>query len=306
MSLVIGSRSALFTPLQDLGLVILDEEHEWTYKNEQTPRYHARETAETLCRYAAAKLVLGSATPSLETWARAKEGRYHLVRLPERYLKQQFPAVRIVDLAQAQCGSLYPLSPSLLAAIEERLQKQEQSILFLNHRGIASALLCLDCRRRVVSPDSRLPFTVHRAPGNALKLVDHTTGLTLAVPTACPACGSVRLHCIGAGTQKVETLLKQRFPEARLLRADSDTLQHPEQMRSLLAAMRERRADILLGTQSVVKGLDLPQVTLAAVLLADIGLSLPHFRAGERIFQLLSQLTGRSGRSRPGEVIIQT
>ncbi|MDD5469997.1 MAG: primosomal protein N' [Candidatus Peribacteraceae bacterium] len=306
VSLVIGSRSALFTPLQNLGLVILDEEHEWTYKNEQTPRYHARETAETLCRHAGAKLVLGSATPSLESWARAKEGRYHLVRLPERYLSQAFPVVRIVDLAQAQCGSLYPLSPSLLAAIEERLQKQEQSILFLNHRGIASALLCLDCRRRVVSPDSRLPFTVHRAPGNALKLVDHTTGLTLPVPTVCPACGSVRLHCIGAGTQKVETLLRQRFPEARLLRADSDTLQHPEQMRQLLASMRERRADILLGTQSVVKGLDLPQVTLAAVLLADIGLSLPHFRAGERIFQLLSQLTGRSGRSKPGEVIIQT
>lgn len=306
VDLVIGSRSALFSPLERLGVVILDEEHEWTYKNEQTPRYHARETAEALCKFAGAKLLLGSATPSLESWARAKEGRYHLARLPDRFASHALPEVRIVDLASVSFGSLYPFSPPLLEAIEVRLRRGEQSILFLNRRGMASALLCLDCRRRITSPDSQLPFTVHRGPGGKSRLVDHTTNLTVDLPGACPHCGSSRLHEIGAGTERVEDILAHRFPQARLLRADRDTLAHPEHMRLLLKKMREGQADILLGTQSVVKGLDLPGVTLAAVLLADIGLSLPHFRAGERIFQLLTQLTGRSGRAKPGEVIIQT
>ena len=332
ISLVIGSRSALFSPISNLGLVIIDEEHEWTYKNEQTPRYHARETAEKLCEYSGAKLVLGTATPSLESWARAnvescklnvvrslelkpstlnlQPSTYHLAKLPERYGNQPYPNVKVVDLADMNFGSLYPFSPTLLEAIDARLNKGEQSILFLNRRGIATALICLECRRRVVSPDSKLPFTIHRpagAPaGSSEYLVDHTTGLTVDVPTVCPSCNSTRLMTIGAGTQKVEELLNRQFPNARILRADRDTLTHPEQMRLLLKKMREGTADILLGTQSVVKGLDIAGVTLAAVLLADVGLSLPHFRAGERIFQLLTQLTGRSGRSKPGEVIIQT
>jgi primosomal protein N' (replication factor Y) len=306
VALVIGSRSALFAPLATLGLVILDEEHEWTYKNEQTPRYHAREAAEALCRFSTAKLVLGTATPSLESWHRAKNGVYHLARLPDRYNSHAFPSVRIIDLAEAECGSSYPLSPTLRAAIEERLARKEQSVLFLNRRGVGSALLCLDCRRRVVSPDSALPFTVHRDSRGLPILADHTTGLRVALPDRCPSCRSVRLHTVGAGTQKIEDLLAKHFPAARVLRADSDTLTHPEQMRTLLTTMRAREADILLGTQSVVKGLDLPEVTLAAVLVADVGLSLPHFRAGERVFQLLTQLIGRSGRAKPGEVIIQT
>jgi primosomal protein N' (replication factor Y) len=306
IALVIGSRSALFAPLQKLGLVILDEEHEWTYKNEQTPRYHARETAEALCRFSGAKLVLGTATPSLESWSRAKSGTYNLVRLPDRYQNHALPTVRVIDLATVDFGTLYPFSPPLLEAITKRLKCGDQSVLFLNHRGVASALLCLDCRRRVTSPESHLPFTVHRSlQGNPI-LRDHITGIERPVPSACPACGSVRLRAVGAGTQRIEELLQRIFPEARLLRADSDVLTHPEHMRLLLKKMRERQADILLGTQSVVKGLDLPDVTLAAVLIADIGLSLPHFRAGERIFQLLTQLTGRSGRAQPGEVIIQT
>jgi len=306
IDLIIGSRSALFSPLSNLGLVIMDEEHEWTYKNEQTPRYHARETAEALCSFADAKLVLGSATPSLESWDRAKNGTYHLARLPDRYGNQKMPAVRIVDLADVSFGSVYPFSPPLLEAIHDRLLRGEQSVLFLNRRGIATALLCLDCRRRITSPDSQLPFTVHRAAGGKSLLVDHTTNLTIDVPVQCPHCHSTRLHEVGAGTQRIEKILEQLFPQARVLRADRDTLLHPEHMRLLLKKMRERQADILLGTQSVVKGLDLPEVTLAAVLIADVGLSLPHFRAGERIFQLLTQLTGRSGRSKPGEVIIQT
>ena len=306
VALVIGSRSALFAPLGKLGLIVIDEEHEWTYKNEQTPRYHARETAEELCRNAGAKLVLGSATPSLESWSRGKSAAYHVARLPERYGAAQLPQVSVVDLADVQFGKYYPFSPQMIAAIGERLKKDEQCVLFLNRRGAASALLCMQCRRRVVSPESQLPYTVHHAPSGEPYLMDHASGVRVPVPARCPHCSSTELRDVGAGTQGLELTLKKLFPRARLLRADSDTLEHPEQMRDLLVRMRERRADILLGTQSVVKGLDLPGVTLAGVLVADIGLSLPHFRAGERTFQLLTQLAGRSGRAAPGEVIIQT
>lgn len=306
IALVLGSRSALFAPLPNLGLIIMDEEHEWTFKNEQTPRYHARETAEELCKNSSAKLVFGTATPSLEAWMRAKEGRYHLERLSERYKEQAMPDVKVVDLATVKFGQLYPFSPDLLNAIQDRLNKGEQSVLFLNRRGIATSVLCLDCRRRVVSPESLLPFTMHTNHSGRPYLLDHTSGLIVDVPAACPSCNSTRLHPVGAGTQKVEQILQKQFPKARLLRADADTLSSPEEMRELLRKMRDREADILLGTQSVVKGLDLPEVTLAAVILADVGLSLPHFRAGERVFQLLTQLTGRSGRAKQGQVIIQT
>lgn len=305
VKLIIGSRSALFAPVTDLGLVVIDEEHEWTYKNEQMPRYHARETAEFLCKEFGATLVLGSATPSLEAWHRAKEGRYSMARIDDRYGSAEMPLVKVVDLAQVKFGNDYPFSNTVFDAIEERLKKKEQTVLFLNRRGVATSMMCMDCRRRMVSPDSNLPFTVHKK-GETLYLQDHTTGAIAEVPSACPACGSTNMRPIGAGTQRVEDILKRRFPHARLQRADSDTLAGPEDMRELLANMREQRADILLGTQSVVKGLDLPNVTLAVVLVADVGMSLPHFRAGERVFQLLTQLTGRSGRAKPGEVVIQT
>lgn len=306
VALIIGSRSALFAPCPNLGIVIVDEEHEWTYKNEQTPRYHARETAEALCRFAGARLVLGSATPSLEAWARAKTNRYTLVRIPERYQQRPLPQVHVVDLASVNFGSLYPCSPTLLQAIELRLQKKEQVVLFLNRRGAASSVLCLQCRRRLTSPASQLPFTMHRTHDGTPYLLDHTAGVSAPLPAQCPSCGSAQLLPVGAGTQRIEDILARVFPQARVLRADSDVLKHPEDMRNLLEQMRSGKADILLGTQTVVKGLDLPGVTLAAVLIADLGLSLPHFRAGERVFQLLTQLTGRSGRAQPGEVIIQT
>jgi primosomal protein N' (replication factor Y) len=306
VSLVIGSRSALFSPLPRLGLIVLDEEHEWTYKNEQLPRYHARDTAETLARFSDARLVLGSATPSLESWARAKNGTYNIVKLPLRYREMPLPKVQIVDLATAQFGKLYPFTPPLLQAIAQRLAKKEQCVLFLNRRGVASAVLCMACRRRIVCPDSQLPFTVHHTSQGRPYLLDHTTGVIAEVPSRCPHCGSADIKPIGAGTQKIELILASQFPHARIIRADADTMQDPREMREILRRMRSREADILLGTQSVVKGLDLPEVTLAAVLLADLGLSLPHFRAGERIFSLLTQLTGRSGRAKAGEVIIQT
>lgn len=304
--LVIGSRSALFAPLPSLKLILLDEEHEWTYKNEQTPRYHARETSEMLAGLLGAKLAYGTATPSMESWHRAKEGRYALVRLAERYKNRPIPAVRIVDLAGIQFGSLYPFSPPLLDAVKARLDKGEQTVLFLNRRGMASALLCMGCRRSVLSPESQLPYTLHRTQDGRPFLMDHITGEAIAVPAGCPACGAPSLRAVGAGTQRLEDLLAAVFPKARVLRADGDTLRDPAQMRRLLRTMLDREADILLGTQAVVKGLDLPGVTLAAVMVADIGLSLPHFRSGERVFQLLTQLAGRSGRTIPGEVIIQT
>ncbi len=305
-SLVIGSRSALFSPLQRLGLVILDEEHEWTYKNEQTPRYHAREVAEKLCEFSGAKLVLGSATPSLESWSFAKQGAYHLASLPSRFADAVLPTVRIIDLATVNFGQLYPFSAPLLEAIKKRIERKEQCVLFLNRRGKASALLCMECRRRIVSPVSQLPFTVHRSPSGRLYLLDHTSGAQAEVPAECPFCKSPSLKEVGAGTQGLEEVLQRQFPHARIIRADSDSISDPQEMRILLQTMRNGEADILLGTQSVVKGLDLPLVTLAGVLIADVGLSLPHFRAGERVFQLLTQLTGRSGRHAPGEVIIQT
>ncbi len=305
-ALVIGSRSALFAPLKNLGLIVIDEEHEWTYKNEQSPRYHVRETAEALARFSHARLVLGTATPSLEAWARAKSGTYHLVRLRKRYLDQHLPIVRIIDLADTTFGKYYPFTPELLSALDERLARKEQSVLFLNRRGMATALLCLACRRRVICPESQLPFTVHTAGNGNPYLLDHTTGIRADVPSRCPHCKATDLLAVGAGTQKLESVLAARFPSAVILRADSDTLKDAEEMREILRKMRERKADILFGTQSVVKGLDLPGVTLAAVLLADNGLSLPHFRAGERVFDLLTQLVGRSGRSQSGKVIIQT
>jgi primosomal protein N' (replication factor Y) len=320
--LVIGSRSALFSPMQNLGLIIIDEEHEWTYKNEQSPRYHAVKVAEIMAGgiFNIPKLILGSATPSLESWAAAKGGRYQLVELPERYGSASLPTVRIIDLGEVRFGKHYPLSPTLIEAIRERLSKGEQSILFLNRRGFATNLLCRECRYRFEDPETKLPYTVHyrrrhpeRSDGTLSRsgvegpyLLSHHTGEEFPLPSLCPKCGSNSLVELGAGTERVEVLLRELFPSARILRADSDTLKNPEEMRNLLQKMKDGKGDILLGTQSVVKGLDLPGVTLAAVLLADIGLSLPHFRAGERVFQLLTQLAGRSGRRDPGEVIIQT
>src|SRR3989344_3911105 len=216
--LVIGSRSALFAPVPDLGLIILDEEHEWTYKNEQTPRYHARETAEALARFSGANLILGTASPSLASWSRAKAGQYHLATLKNRYGEHPLPTVRVVDLKGVNFGSYYPFLPDLLEAIKARFDRKQQTVLFLNRRGLATALLCLDCRRRVTSPLSQLPFTVHKESNGNSYLLDHTTGMRAPVPAECPHCKSANLLAVGAGTQKIETLLQRIFPDARILR----------------------------------------------------------------------------------------
>jgi primosomal protein N' (replication factor Y) len=306
VSLIIGSRSALFAPCRRLGLVVIDEEHEWTYKNEQAPRYNSRETAEILCRLTRSRLVMGSATPSLEAWWRAKNGYYQLLRMPDRFNDVPLPKVEVVDLLTADTGTIFPFTTPLLQAIGGCLERKEQVILFLNRRGLAPAVLCRQCRRRLVSSETGLPFVLHRQPDGSLFLLDHMSGLTAPVPAACPSCGSTQLLPVGAGTQRIETLVKKAFPKAKVLRADRDTLRRPEDIRATLKAMEEGRADILVGTQAVAKGLDLPGVTLAVVLVADVGLSLPSFRSGERVFQLLTQLAGRPGRRTPGQVILQT
>lgn len=305
-NIVIGSRSALFSPFTKLGVIIVDEEHDWSYKQDSTPRYHIRTVTEYFAKQSTIRLVYGSATPSLEAWQAMKLGQYTTVTLPDRFSTIAPPIVHIVDLAEVPFSTEYPFSPRLIAAITDRLARKEQIVLYLNRRGTASALLCKKCRRRVMSPISQLPFTVHTDHYGREFLLDHSSDVRAPMPLTCPACNAKELISVGAGTQRAEQVLQALFPKAKTIRIDKDTLKSATSLQASLRQMESGEADILLGTQTVVKGLDLPRVTLAAVLVADIGLSLPHFRAGERVFQLLSQLIGRSGRASAGEVIIQT
>lgn len=292
---VIGTRSALFAPIHNLGLVVVDDEHDLNYKNPQAPRYHARLTAEILCRHAGAQLVLSSAAPSLESWKHAKY-RYQLNRL-----KDESPTrVSVVDLADAHLGASYPLSTTLIRAMEDRLKKKEQSVLLLNRRGKASGMLCLDCRRMLAS-QSGTPLTVHDT-----MLIDHQTGEQQAVPATCPQCGSARLHAVGTGTQGVEALLKRFFPTARIARADSDAFEEGTSLAAILDDLLKGKIDILVGTAPVLRAIGLPTVTLAAALVADIGLSQPNFRSGERLFQTMCTMIDRMNPSSQSDVIIQT
>lgn len=302
-NVVVGTRTALFSPMPKVGLVIVDDEHEWTYKNEQAPRYHARHTAEVFCKITGAKLVLCSATPSLESWRHAVgvQPRYALAHPGEHSVN---PAVRVVDLTQEVRGKHYPLSAPLLAALEQRLRRNEQSVLLLNRRGSATGLLCLDCRKPLTSARTALPLPVHMINGKP-HLVDQHAEEVLSVPDTCPQCRSPRLHPVGAGTQRVEKLLQSIFPTARVVRIDRDTLEE-ETLGSVLARAERGEIDILIGTQPVVQAADLPRVTLGAVLVADIGLSLPHFRAGERVVQHIGNLIRRVPASPHAEVLVQT
>lgn len=277
IDLVIGSRTALFSPLPRLSLIAIEEEHEWTYKHEQMPRYNTRDVARVLAREASALLVLSSATPSLESFALASKGDLRLLELKKRYGDVALPAVSVVDLREARLHDTYPLSPFLLTEIGKRLDAREQTVLFLNRAGDYSGLLCLDCKSRINGTDSAL----------------------------CPKCGSTRLISTGAGTQVVERVLKKSFPDISIIRADQDAAKDFEKLSASLKDFASGTGDVLLGTQTVTQGLDFPRVTLSAVLIADTGLSRPDFRAGERVFAHLVQLAGRSGRSMPGEVILQ-
>jgi primosomal protein N' (replication factor Y) len=302
--LVIGSRSALYAPVVDLGLVILDEEHEWTYKSDTNPRYHARTVALELARLTGSRLLLGSATPSLESYAAAKAGQLTYLELPERATGGTLPTVQIVNLTdELKKKNFSVFSEALATAIDARLARHEQVVLLVNKRGYATAVTCRDCGTAQSCPHCAVPLTYHRT---GEKMICHYCGHLEQPLQACASCGSVRLKPLGTGTQKIEQELREHWPTARIARMDRDTTSTRDAHTDLYQALKNHEIDILLGTQMVAKGLDLPGVTLAGVLLADHGLHLPDFRAGERTAALLMQVAGRSGRHAPGEVIVQT
>ena len=304
-TIVVGARSSIFAPIRDLGLVIIDEEHETTYKQSDTPRYHAREVAIWRCHYHQAPLLLGSATPSLESRSRAQVGRYQHLRLLERVNGRPLPPVTLVDMTKEMAQQTTDeLSSVLKDKITDRLAKGQQIVLLLNRRGYASYMLCRECGQVIQCPRCDISLTYHK---HEHRLKCHYCDYQSPVPDRCPNCHSDYLRTFGLGTQKIEELLNQHFPEARVIRMDMDTTRKKGQHEALLDRFRRHEADILLGTQMIAKGLDFEAVTLVGVINADTALNLPDFRAGEKTFQLLTQVAGRTGRGRfEGEVLIQT
>jgi len=306
---VIGPRSALFAPLPNLGLIIIDEEHEWTYKQEdKSPRYHARDVAIRLAQLSDAVVILGSATPDIGSFHKAQQGEYQLVELKERITPRGYsplPEVSIVDLREElKAGNTSLLSRSLLAAMKETLAQGEQIVLFLNRRGTATFVRCRNCGFVFRCPRCSIALTYHSAEK---RLICHRCRYSIPVPQSCPRCSRRNLRFLGIGTQRVEEEIRHFFPEARLLRWDRDVITRRYAHEELLKNFRDHKADVLIGTQMIAKGLDLPQVTLAGVISADTGLNFPDFRSSERTFQLLCQVAGRAGRGvKAGKVIIQT
>jgi primosomal protein N' (replication factor Y) len=305
---VIGSRSALFAPQPDLGLIIIDEEHEWTYKQDSPPHYHARAAAIKLAELTGAVVVLGSATPDVETYYHAKNGKYRLLEMPQRVVPTvgvALPQVEIVDMREElKAGNRSLFSRLLAQSINKAIAAQEQVILFLNRRGGAYYIQCRRCGFVLRCRRCDVPLSHHI---NEDVLICHQCNYKIPVPSACPNCGNRQLKFLGAGTQKLEQEVRLTFPRARQLRWDSDTTTGRTSNEDILRQFRSRQADVLIGTQMVAKGLDIPSVTLVGVINADTSLNLPDFRAGERTFQLLSQVAGRAGRGLGGgRVVIQT
>ena len=312
--IVVGARSAVFAPLENLGAIIVDEEHESSYKQGETPRYHAREVAIVRARNEGAITVLGSATPSLESWSNAEAGKYTLLTLPDRVGGGRLPSVEVVDLrraavdytAMAHGGVEYGavIREPLHHAIVETMQRGEQTILLLNRRGYSSFVQCMDCGNVATCPHCSITLTIHRNPE---RLVCHYCLHKEEPRPDCPRCGGRNLRQRGLGTQQVERLLCERFPSARVARMDVDTTSGKWAHTRILDRVAAGEIDILLGTQMIAKGLDFPNVTLVGVVDADVGINLPDFRASERSFQLLSQVSGRAGRGeKGGRVLIQT
>ncbi len=309
--IVIGARSAIFAPLENLGLIIVDEEHEPSYKQEETPRYQARDVAVVRAQLEACVVLLGSATPSLESFENACRGKYELLRMEHRTDGKKLPLVRVVDMRLARrkgtglaAADAACLSEKLRHAITDRLEKREQVILFINRRGFHSSLSCEACGIAVQCQDCSVPMTFHRADN---RLVCHICGARRLPPTKCPACGDTSIKFAGFGTERAEAIVRATFPQARIARVDTDTMQRKNQLRDTLRDFRAQKIDLLIGTQMIAKGLDFPNVTLVGVLNADLALNLPDFRAAERTFQLLVQVAGRAGRGEQfGEVLIQT
>ncbi len=305
VSVMIGPRSALFAPFSNLGLIIMDEEHEGAYKSETMPRYHAREVAEKRAEDSGAALVLGSATPSLESYTKARRGEYELLELKQRaVLGSHLSKVEIVDLRRELLeGNKSMFSSCLRRRMEGRLEKNEQIMLFINRRGYSNFVSCRSCGEAVKCPHCDVSLTLH---GRGM-LVCHYCGYTVPLMKSCPSCGSPYLAGFGAGTQKLEELTLKEFPGARVLRMDADTTARKGGHEAILSAFAAHEADILIGTQMIVKGHDFPWVTLVGIMAADLSLNTPDYRCAERSFQLLTQAAGRAGRgSREGTVVIQT
>ncbi|WP_301108923.1 primosomal protein N' [Sporosarcina sp.] len=305
VKVAIGARSAVFAPFTNLGLLILDEEHESTYKQEDSPRYHARDVAIWRADYYQCPVILGSATPSLESYARATKDVYTLLTLTKRAKQQALPSVQVVDMREElKAGNRSMFSMALADAIRERLERKEQIVLLLNKRGFSSFVLCRDCGTVVECPNCDISLTYHRS-SESLKC--HYCGHEQPVPLECPECESEHIRFFGTGTQKAQEELYKLVPEARVIRMDVDTTNTKGAHERLLHDFGEGKADILLGTQMIAKGLDFPRITLVGVLAADTSLHLADFRAAEKTFQLLTQVSGRAGRDQlPGEVVIQT
>jgi primosomal protein N' (replication factor Y) len=306
LPIVLGARSALFAPCRDLGLIIVDEEHEAAYKQEEGLRYHARDLALMRGKFSKGVVLLGSATPAMETFHNARKGKIAALELPERVEGRPLPSVEIVDLRRQRTprGGRGILSRALQQAMEEALGRGEQILLFLNRRGFATFLLCQDCGHVFQCPNCAVTLVHHRSE-RALRC--HYCGWGQPAPALCPACQGMGVTDLGMGTETIEEAVRERFPGARVLRMDRDTTARKHAQREMLSAWRRGEADVLVGTQMVAKGHHVPNVTLVGVILADISLNLPDFRAAERTFQLLLQVAGRAGRGdRPGRVIIQT
>ena len=307
--IVIGARSAIFAPVEPLGLIIVDEEHEPSYKQEEAPRYHARDVAVVRGQRESATVVLGSATPSMESYHNAKRGRYRLLELPKRADDKQMPLVRVQDMrTEKSKGDKGPpiFSQRLKEAIRDRLEQGEQTILFLNRRGFATSMQCPECGFVAECPNCSLSLTYHR---REQLLRCHVCGYNVSAPKYCPQekCGSPKIRFHGLGTEKVEDVLRKLFPNANVTRMDSDALKRKDDYHRILGDFRRGKIDILVGTQMIAKGLHFPRVTLVGIVYADTGLHLADFRAGERTFQLLTQVAGRAGRGEvEGEVVVQT
>lgn len=302
---VVGARSAVFAPLSNIGLIIIDEEHESSYKQEDTPRYHARDVALLRSQYHDCPLVLGSATPSLASRARAQKGNYELLRLTERANSKALPEVRLIDLKQVEfAGGQFDLSVDLVEKIKEKLARKEQVILLLNRRGFANFMLCRSCGYVMQCPNCDISLTMHKDTG---QMQCHYCGYKTPIPNKCPNCQETQIRFLGTGTQKVEEELKELIPQASILRMDVDTTRRKDSYKKILDKFGAGEGNILLGTQMIAKGLDFPNVTLVGVINADTSLQVPNFNASEKTFDLLTQVSGRAGRAdKKGEVMIQT
>ena len=318
VDVVVGTRSAVFAPCARLGLIIVDEEHDSSYKQDDPPRYHGRDVAVVRAKTAGALVVLGSATPSLETYANARAGRYQLVRLARRVLDRPMADVRLVNMreAMAEAGGDVVISQALREALQQRIDRREQAMILLNRRGYAAAMLCRQCGHSLECPHCSVSLAIHRRRGTPGSDSDdrrqwtarcHYCNYSRGVPAACPQCAAPYLEHVGIGTDRVEHELRMLFPDLRMARVDRDTVRRRGSLVRVLERFARRDLDVLVGTQMIAKGHDFPDVTLVGVISADVGLGLADFRAAERTFQLLTQVAGRAGRGeRRGEALIQT